>query len=402
VPGKPLLTLRNARTWEDGVLSRRDLVLAGERVTAVGAPGAVGRGDRDVDLEERILLPGLVNGHDHLDLSTFPPLGRPPYASAYEWAAELVGEPAAAPALGVPLAERLFLGGVRNLLSGATAVAHHGPFHRSLARPGFPVRVLARYGFAHSPGLTLRLRKTYRTTDRRIPWFVHVAEGTDERSRGEFAALLDANVLRSNTVVIHGIGLGAEDVARMAAAQACLVWCPEANRRLYGVTAPLSAFRSAGVRVGLGSDSPLTGARDALSNLAAARREGLGEVELLALATRETAEVVRLPVGGFQTDAPADFVVVDAWERLLGGDRSTLALVVTAGRPLYGVPALMEAAAPGGLGVVVEGQGRRIDKEVGRRMRRLLTAHPGLAAPWLAGISFGPGPAGEAPGEARS
>jgi cytosine/adenosine deaminase-related metal-dependent hydrolase len=402
VPTKAVLTLRNARTWEHGLLSRRDLALAEGRVTAVGAPGALGRGDRDVDLEERVLLPGLVNGHDHLDLSTFPPLGRPPYASAHEWAAELVGEPAAALALGVPLAERLFLGGVRNLLSGATAVAHHGPFHRSLARPGFPVRVLARYGFAHSPRLTLRLRKTYRTTDRRIPWFVHVAEGTDEQSRGELAALVEANVLRANTVIIHGIGLGAEDAARMATAQACLVWCPEANRRLYGATASLSVFRSAGVRVGLGSDSPLTGARDALSNLAAARRESLQEVELLALATQETAEVARLPVGGFQAGAPADFVAVDAWDGLLEGDRSALALVLVAGRPLYGAPSLMDAAAPGGLGMVVEGQGRRIDKDVGRKLQRLRSAHPGLAAPWLLGISFRPDPAGKPPDEATA
>ncbi|HKC11729.1 MAG TPA: amidohydrolase family protein [Vicinamibacteria bacterium] len=402
MPGQAVLTLRNARTWEDGLLSRRDLAVAGGRVTAVGAPGAVGRGDREVDLEERVLLPGLVNGHDHLDLSTFPPLGRPPYVSAQEWAGALVGEPAAARALGVPLADRLFLGGVRNLLSGVTAVVHHGPFHRSLARSGFPVRVLARYGFAHSPRLTPHLRKTYRTTDRRIPWFVHVAEGTDEQSRGELAALIDANVLRPNTVVIHGVGLGAEDAARMAEAQACLVWCPEANRRLYGATAPLSLFRSAGVRVGLGSDSPLTGARDALSNLAAARGEGLGEVELMALATRETAEVARLPVGGFLVGAPADFVAVDAWERLLEGDRRTLSLVVAAGRPLYGTPSLMDAAAPGGLGMVVEGQVRRIDKDVGRKLQRLLTAHPGLAAPWLLGISFPPDPAGKPPDEARA
>jgi cytosine/adenosine deaminase-related metal-dependent hydrolase len=388
VPARPRLTLRNARAWEDGILSRRDLALSGDRVVEVGGPGSLGRGDRDVDLEDRILLPGLVNGHDHLDLSTFPPLGRPPYASAYEWAAEVAAGPAAIQALEVPLPERLFLGGVRNLLSGATGVAHHGPFHRSLARTGFPVRVLARYGFAHSPGLTLRLRKTYRSTDRRIPWFVHVAEGTGERSRGELAALLEANVLRQNTVVIHGVGLGAGDAARMAEVGACLVWCPEANRRLYGATAPYSLFRSAGVRVGLGSDSPLTGARDALSNLAAAHREGLGELELLDLATRKTAEVVRLPVGGFSAGAPGDLLVVEAGEELLSGDRRALGLVVAGGRPLYGAPALMEAAAPGGLAVVVEGQERRIDPEVGGRLRRVLTAHPGLAAPWLRGVSF--------------
>ena len=75
---------------------------------------------------------------------------------------------------------------------------------------------------------------------------------------------------------------------------------------------------------------------------------------------------------------------------------------VQANRACATRPSAREAAAPGGLGVVVEGQGRRIDKEVGRRMRRLLTTHPGLAARWLAGISFRPDPADEAPSEARS
>jgi hypothetical protein len=206
---------------------------------------------------------------------------------------------------------------------------------------------------------------------------------------------VEAGVLRANTVVIHGIGFSAEDAARMAAARACLVWCPEANLRLYGATAPISVFRAAEVRVGLGSDSPLTGARDALSNLAAARGHGLGEVDLLTLATRATAEVARLPAGGYVGGAPADFLVVEALEPLLEGDRRALALVVAGGRALYGLPSLMEAASSSGLGLLMEGEERRIEAQVGRTMKRILAAHPALLRiPWLAGVSFGAGVAG--------
>ena len=148
-----------------------------------------------MDLAGLLLLPGLVNAHDHLDFSVFPLLGQPPYANAYAWAEAVRGgvdDPAAREALAVPLVDRLWLGGLRNLLSGVTAVAHHNPYHRSLGRPDFPVRVLAKYDFALSPGLTPQLRKAYRTTDRRIPWMVHAAEGVDERCRGEVRLLAEA------------------------------------------------------------------------------------------------------------------------------------------------------------------------------------------------------------------
>jgi cytosine/adenosine deaminase-related metal-dependent hydrolase len=368
-------------------------VLAAGCVKEVARPGQLARGQRELDLEGRLLLPGLVNAHDHLDFSTFPPLGRPPYASVYEWAAAVdggSGEPAAAAALAVPLADRLFLGGLRNLLAGVTAVAHHNPFHRSLARADFPVRVLERYHFAHSPGLTPELRRTYRTTDRRIPWMIHLAEGTDQRCQDELDALVEANVLRQNTVIIHGIALPLHQMARLAAARACVVWCPESNRRLYGATADVKALRLAGVRLGLGSDSPVSGVRDALSNLAAARREGaLGDEALLTLATRESAEAARLPVGSAAAGAPADFVVVDEAEALLAGDRGTVALVISAGKPLYGDAELMAEVVPRSRAFTVEGRARRIVEGLGRRAAGLVRAHPSLGGlGWLQGVSW--------------
>jgi cytosine/adenosine deaminase-related metal-dependent hydrolase len=367
--------LRNARTWDAGGWARRDVVVEDDHVSDAPSGPAL-----EIDLEGRTLLPALVNAHDHLDASTFPALGTPPYANAYEWTADVerrAGDPDVQDAVAVALADRLFLGGARNLLAGVASVAHHGTFHRSLGRPDFPVRVQVRYDFAHSPGLTPELRRAYRTTDRRIPWFVHAAEGTDARSRDELAALEAANVLRQNTVIIHAVAFGLEEARRIAEARACVVWCPEANRRLYGATADVALLRRAGVRVGLGSDGPAAGVRDALTNLAAARREAvLDDRELLDMATTGSGEVARLPAGGVAPGSPADLVAVDDLESLLSGDRRAVALVLVGGRARFGDAPLLSALGARTVPLTVDGRAKAIEAGTGRRLFNLLRSHP--------------------------
>jgi cytosine/adenosine deaminase-related metal-dependent hydrolase len=359
----------------------------------VAAEAVAGGEVAEIDLDGRVLREGFVNGHDHLDFSTFPPLGNPPYANVYDWARDVDGgsaDPRVAEALSVALPDRLFLGGLRNLLCGFTAVAHHNTFHRSMARDDFPVRVLQKYEFAHSPGLTKHLRKTYRTTDRRIPWMVHAGEGVDEASRLELARLREENVLRQNTVVIHGIAFGETEARAMAEAKAALIWCPESNRRLYGATAQPRLYLEAGVRVGLGSDSPVSGVRDPLSNLAAARREAaIPDGTLLEMATRGTAESARLPLGGLAPGDAADLVAFTSEAALLDGDRRAIALVVVDGRPLYGEPGLMEVAGIPTLRLCVDGALRAIALPLGRRARALVRKHPSLRrVRWLSEVRF--------------
>ena len=171
-------------------------------------------------------------------------------------------------------------------MAGVGSVLHHHPDHRSLGREDFPIRVQRRYAFAHSPGLTRALRRTYRSSDRRVPWIVRAAEGRDPGLRQELDTLAAANVLRQNTVVARGTALEPQDAERLAAAKACLAWCPESDLRLYGRTPRISELRAHGVRVGLGSDSAAAGARDFLSSLAVARREsGLPDEALVDLAS---------------------------------------------------------------------------------------------------------------------
>jgi cytosine/adenosine deaminase-related metal-dependent hydrolase len=383
------LLLRGARCLEEGGWSApRDV-----RVTrgVVRAAGGAASGDDEIDLGGRFLLPALVNAHDVLDLSTLPPLGRPPYASLYEWtkAAEEHLE-RLAPALAVPLVDRLFLGGLRNLLAGVAAVLHHHPDHRSLAQTSFPVRVQRRYGFAHSPGLTTALRRTYRTSDRRVPWLVRAAEGALPGLRAELDVLAAANVLRQNTVIVHGTALAPEDAPRLAAARASVVWCPESDLRLYGRTAPVAALRSGGVSVGLGSDAPSAGARDALSNLAAARREGvLDDTALLQLATRGSAAVARLASGGFEDGAPADLVAVESPERLLEGDRLAVSLLIVRGEIACGEPWLLGRAGRATVEISLDGGRRALALPLARRLATILRRYPvARGAQWLSGVEL--------------
>jgi cytosine/adenosine deaminase-related metal-dependent hydrolase len=152
----------------------------------------------------------------------------------------------------------------------------------------------------------------------------------------------------------------------------------------------VAALRAAGVRVGLGSDSPVSGVRDPLSNLAAARREGvLADGELLELATRESAAVARLPVGGAEAGAGADLLAVDSVEGLLDADRRAVSLVMVGGRPLYGEPALLEAQEPRPGRIRVDGAERALAAPLLRRAASLLKACPALAdVAWLRGLAF--------------
>jgi cytosine/adenosine deaminase-related metal-dependent hydrolase len=381
---RPALLLRRARCFDGrGFGEPREVVVDGEAVASQPTRSVV-----ELDLGGRCLLPALVNAHDVLDLASLPPLGAAaPYASVYEWTRDSEAEMAGhAAALAVPLADRLFLGAMRNLLAGVASVLHHHPDHRSLARDDFPVRVQRRYAFAHSPGLTPELRRTYRTSDRRIPWIVRAGEGSDPALRAEIQQLARANVLRQNTVVARGTALEAADASILAAARASLSWSPECDLRQYGRTAPVPALAAAGVRSGLGSDGAPAGSRDFLSTLAAARRiAAFDAAEALAWATQRSAEVARMPLGGcLPGDAP-DLLATASPERLSAGERGAVDLLLVRGRVLYGTPDLVSAALPAAVRFELDGEPRAMEASLGRRLRGLLRRHPSLSrALWLA------------------
>lgn len=267
-----------------------------------------------MDLSGHLILPGLINAHDHLEFSLFPRLGNGPYPNASAWAADIY-RPLEEPIkehLRVPKSARLLWGGLKNLLSGVTTVSHHNPCEAELFGNGFPVRVVKQFGWAHSFDFSPDLVERYRKTPPRWPFIVHAGEGTDSRARSEIYRLDQAGVLGHRTVLVHAVALDGPGCDLIRTRRASIVWCPSSNRFTVGQTLKLN-FLGSGVPIALGSDSSLTSMGDLIDEIAIARRSsGLGTDALYEMVTRQAARILRLRngEGGIRTGGVADLLIV--------------------------------------------------------------------------------------------
>jgi cytosine/adenosine deaminase-related metal-dependent hydrolase len=384
------VTFVNAQVMgEDGVIADSLRVERG-RVAALSASPR--REDLAVDLDGARILPGLINAHDHLELNNFGRLKwRDCYPNVADWIADFrprfAADPALTGPLTVPLHDRLWLGGLKNLLSGVTTVGHHNPFYRPLRR-GSPLRVVRRYGFSHSLGLDgERVAMVYRRTPADWPWIIHAAEGTDTAAAAELARLDGLGCLGPNTVLVHGVGLSACDRGRLRERGAALIWCPASNNFLFGQTAPVAELAAAG-RVALGTDSRLSGARDLLEELQVAGRTGQVDAHALWwMVTTDAARILRLPeAGSLRIGAPADLAVIppgrtDGFRWVLELGRAQLRLVMIGGRPRFADPDLQAVFAAAGIPAgrfCLDGREKVMDVALLKRLMRLPAWEPGI------------------------
>lgn len=276
--------------------------------------------DRVIDLRGDRLLPGLINAHDHLQLNHYPRLRfRAGHENVSEWIQDIDSRRATDPVLvgcaRVPRATRLLHGALKNLLSGVTTVAHHDPFYAETRAAGFPIRVAAPYGWSHSLYIegAAAVQAACEAASADQPWMIHAGEGVDSRAAAEFSTLEALGCLRANTVLIHGVGFSADELACMVSRGASLVWCPASNDYLFGATADVRPLVGTG-RLALGSDSRLSGSRDLLAELAVAcSRLDMSEAQCERLLTQDAAGILRLPDRGtLRPGALADLCILPA------------------------------------------------------------------------------------------
>jgi hypothetical protein len=271
-------------------------------------------GALEIDLRGLMLMPGLINAHDHLQYALHPRIGRPPYNNYLNWGDDIhqsCADAIARPKL-VPKYLRLLWGGVRNLLCGVTTVCHHDPLWPTLLDPAYPIKIVRDYGWAHSLRLATDIMKAHAATPSDGPFIVHACEGVDDVARREVCELERLGILDDRTVVVHGLALDENGVALMRRRRASLIICPSSNYFLFAHLPPSHIVRGIET-VALGNDSPLSAVGDLLDEVHFAIEHcGIAPEDAFTMITSAPATVLRLRDGQGAIDlhATADLIAV--------------------------------------------------------------------------------------------
>jgi cytosine/adenosine deaminase-related metal-dependent hydrolase len=276
-----------------------EIAIEGSRISRLsGASTKVkANSKRNLDLTGFLVLPGLINAHDHLEFNCFPRLGRGVYPNATAWSTDIY-HPHDSPIrehLTIQKRIRLIWGGVKNLLNGVTSVSHHNPYEPQIFGSTFPVRVIKRFGWAHSVDFSPDLEQRFKGTPKGAPFIVHAAEGTDKKAHSELKTISGAGALSDHTVLVHGVGIDGQAIEFLKEQRVSIIWCPTSNLFTLGRTISKEVLES-GIAIALGTDSALTAAGDLIAEMQAARAY-VGAPRIYEMVTTEAAAILRLNQG---------------------------------------------------------------------------------------------------------
>jgi cytosine/adenosine deaminase-related metal-dependent hydrolase len=149
--------------------------------------------------------------------------------------------------------------------------------------------------------------------------------------------LVQLGVLASGTcLAIHCVQVDGPDIESLRNAGVAVAHCPRSNRAHGHGTAPLAAFRRAGLRVGLGTDSVVSAGDSSLWAEAAAA--GLDGEDALRMLTIEGARALGLEseIGSLEVGKAGDLAVFPSAALYRPLPPSTALLTVVAGRVVHG------------------------------------------------------------------
>jgi cytosine/adenosine deaminase-related metal-dependent hydrolase len=303
-----------------GARGRFDFEISGGKVRSIAKSSKAPKGALTIDLEGHALIPGLINAHDHLEFNLYPRLGRGPYLSASHWARDVYrpDESPIAEQLRIPKSVRLRWGGLKNLICGVTTVCHHNPRELAVFSRNFPVRVVKRFGWAHSLEFSSDLAGRFLSTPPELPFIVHLGEGVDRAARGEIFRLDRMGALDSRTVLTHAVGLNERGWQLVRRRGASIIWCPSSNLFMLGrtITPP------EGVPAALGSDSALTAQGDLLDEIRVASKLSNGAF-VREMVSTAAARVLRMKapandlIAVRRFGAPPSLVIVNGRVKLI-------------------------------------------------------------------------------------
>lgn len=350
------------------------------RIRSLGAGGPA-----DELFANAVILPGLVNAHTHLEYARMSGFGdgQPftPWIEEHIRRKAAIEHPSDSLIQALDGARACLAGGVTTIAdccyagtvaeaaiqTGLRAIVYLEGFsdwerlgeRMEAALDALPSSELVAAGLSPHAPFTVTM-DDYRlmigiARRRGLPVATHLLESQREHDHlDRFAGLLGPD-----TVVVHGVQMNDRDIALAAELDIPVIHCPRSNALLGCGIAPVPELLDAGVRVGLGTDSPASAmAFDMWEEMrcavmmarARSRSAEAADARLaLELATTRGAEAIGLggEIGTLTPGKPADLTVLDLsgspflpWHdpvvaAVFGGSPDRVALTMVAGQIRY-------------------------------------------------------------------
>jgi len=283
-----------------------DILLNKEKILSVNEHIKSQERGHAIQFTDAIVFPGLINSHDHLDFNLFPQLGNKIYNNYVDWGEDIhqQNKDIISNVLRIPEQYRIQWGIYKNLLNGITTVVNHGP---KITDENSPINIWQNTHSLHS----IRLEKKWKYKLnipflKKLPFSIHIGEGTDKAARDEISRLIKWNLLNRKLIGIHGVAMNEEQASQFEA----LVWCPDSNYFLLGRTATIDKLKDK-TKILFGTDSTVSSHWSIWEHLRLARKEKMvSDMELFNMLNTSPANVWNISsCGVLSKDYNADIVI---------------------------------------------------------------------------------------------
>ncbi len=313
--------------------------------------------DCEIDLEGKIVFPGLINSHDHLIDTCWKGIGETPVENWYDWDRSMRSTAEYKLLQKLSVTDLYIVGMYKNILSGVTTVVDHFPAEVSgtFARHEL-VTLLEHFYLVHSASTHQlpwgrNIQEQFNQARGILPFILHIGEGTGREITEEIETLNRLGVLDRNTILVNGTHLQDADLQLIASRGCTLVWLPTSSQNIFGRQPDIRRIVELGIPLTLGTDSSVTGSTHLLGELKKALEFSRNHLEgmisakdLVEMTTLNAARAFGLEkqTGTLTPGKRADFVVfediedVDPFDNFISRKPEQFSMVVHRGTMITG------------------------------------------------------------------
>jgi len=259
----------------------------------------------ELNFEQALVFPGIINSHDHLDFNLFPQTGNQIYSNYKAWGEDIhiKNKTEIAEILKIPFLLRSSWGVYKNLLCGVTTVVNHG---ERLRWGDDLITIFEDTQCLHSVQFEKHWQiKLNNPVKVKLPVVVHVGEGDDWATYREIDQLIRWNLLRKKLIGVHAVAMSEEQAKKFEA----VVWCPQSNYFLLNKTSRINLLKNH-THILFGTDSTLTSRWNIWEHLAQARETHLlSDKALYRTLNQNAAHTWKLNSGEISAGKDADIVI---------------------------------------------------------------------------------------------